>query len=245
MPIGHMPAPTEQTPHLQVSLLKPALSKVGEEGVRKLEHMLAKRSEAAAASGGSQVAVESIVREDSVWMRKRLLERVRAAEGLGREQLLTGVHEALAARAADPSGGGGGDSGGGGGGGGGSGSNSVGGDGDGDWRVWLADFEWERQCGPCCGIAALRMARSCTAPPHEEKAATATTAEEVEEVEGGVAALTTASEAAAGCGSADSRLLRRLVEVAGEALSVEVLLEDGTTADGETSLLQVHREVGE
>ncbi|KAL1521423.1 hypothetical protein AB1Y20_021087 [Prymnesium parvum] len=166
----------------KVSLLKPALSKVGGEGVRKLEHMLARRCAAAAASGVSQVAAEAVVREDSVWMRKRLLERVEAAGG--RDSWMERVRVALAARR-----------------------------GEAEARVWLAAFEWERQCGPCCGLAALRMARSCTSPPREEGAA------EAEEEEG-----------------VDSRRVAALCEASG--LELELLLERGAPEDAAASLLQ-------
>ena len=128
-----------------VSLLRPALATIDTDAVKRLEQMLAKRSEAAAGAGGNQ-AVESVVREDSVWMRKRLLERC-ASVALSHEQLVQAVRDAIASR---------------------KGAVSSGEDADAgmeatvamEWRVKLAAFDWERQCGPCCGIAALRMASS-------------------------------------------------------------------------------------
>lgn len=123
----------------KTSLLRPALSLLDKEAVRKLESMLAKRAEAA--SGDVGQAAESVLREDSVWMRLRLLERTAMIEPLTHEQLLVGVREAIETRCG-----------------------SVCKDGasaaNGTWELRLATFQWERQCGPCCGIAALRMARS-------------------------------------------------------------------------------------
>eukprot|EP00747_Dinoflagellata_sp_TGD_P220608 gnl/TRDRNA2_/TRDRNA2_92564_c0_seq1.p1 gnl/TRDRNA2_/TRDRNA2_92564_c0~~gnl/TRDRNA2_/TRDRNA2_92564_c0_seq1.p1 ORF type:complete len:486 (+),score=80.22 gnl/TRDRNA2_/TRDRNA2_92564_c0_seq1:9-1466(+) len=139
----------------QVSLLVPVLKLLDGEARGKLESMLAKRSETSAAAHGSGQAVESLVREDSVWMRRRLLEHCSGFEVLTREELLEKVHSAIAMRRHVCSSGG---------------ANAAGlsGDGSGEvcpgrhYEVQLASFNWERQCGPYCGLAALRMARSAS-----------------------------------------------------------------------------------
>ena len=118
----------------RVALLKPVISKMGSAAVSKLEALLAGKAAAAAAAasdgGGGGASSEAVVREDSTWMRKRLLEQCASAP-LTREEILASSAQALQAR-----------------------SGKTG------WAARLAEVRWERQVGPCCGLVALRMARS-------------------------------------------------------------------------------------
>uniref|UniRef100_A0A7S4C3U6 N-acetyltransferase domain-containing protein n=1 Tax=Chrysotila carterae TaxID=13221 RepID=A0A7S4C3U6_CHRCT len=126
----------------KVTMLSPAMSKLGGEAVGRLEALFSRK----AASTGA-LSAEAVARPDSTWMRKRLLERS-AAVSMAHATLRTLAEEAVA-----------------------------------EWansatrptcaaacRVHLSgslassSLEWERQIGPCCGIAALRMARSALRP---------------------------------------------------------------------------------
>jgi hypothetical protein len=129
----------------KVSLLRPALVALGSEAVNKLEALFQRRASDVSRAAGEganadDAAAEATVRADSTWYRKRLLELHAASRPLSREALLAAVHEALPNVEADD------------------GASSA------AWSVHLTDVAWERQVGPCCGLAALRMARSALHP---------------------------------------------------------------------------------
>ena len=155
----------------KVSLLKPALASLGSAAVNKLEALFAKKASSQEGGGGGGGGDEAEVRADSTWFRKRLLEQV-ASRPLSHAELLDGVRDALRAADADgadgptiaddglstaaaP-------------------TNVAEGDGapanaaaagrqakaSGEWALHVTAVRWERQVGPCCGLAALRMARS-------------------------------------------------------------------------------------
>ena len=126
----------------KVSLLRPALAALGSAAVGKLEALFQKRASSVAAAGSEDGggADESTVRADSTWYRKRLLELHPASQPLSTDALLASVHDALARGASDDVG-----------------SAAR-------WQVRLTHVAWERQIGPCCGLAALRMARSVLHP---------------------------------------------------------------------------------
>ena len=118
----------------KVSLLRPALVALGTEAVGKLEALFAKKAQVATCGGeGGDAASndESAVRADSTWFRKRLLELATSSLApLTPSEIDTMVRDALQHHG-DRS----------------------------DWIVTFAPLAWERQIGPCCGLAALRMAR--------------------------------------------------------------------------------------
>lgn len=170
----------------KVNLLRPSLVALGSAAVGKLEALMAQKMRAAAngneedgagaASGGAASADEACVRADSTWFRKRLLELSAASQPLSLEELEASVRHALPSCAAHVS----------------SGRehsalrgqhaavDGVTTDERGapsrDWEVRLAPATWERQVGPCCGLAALRMARSALRAPHAPPLASAATA---------------------------------------------------------------------
>lgn len=121
---------------------------------------------------------------------------------------------------------------------------------EGEDRIWLADVAWERQCGPCCGLAALRMARSASSPPVEEgveKGLEEGVQEEMEEgVEEGVEMRFEEKEEV-GIGSRQSSGLEKtqpssvqLAKLAAESgLTIELVLEPGGREQEGESLLQV------
>ena len=128
----------------RVSLLRPSLSRLGSAAVSKLEALMANRHAAATAEaredgnggggggGGGGGAIEAVAREDSTWMRRRLLE-LGASPAVTRDAMLASISGALRGYSVAPGRG---------------------------WAVRLVDVTLERQVGPCCGLAALRMARS-------------------------------------------------------------------------------------
>lgn len=161
----------------KVALLRPSLISLGSAAVGKLEALIAKKAMAGAGGddaggggggGGAGGADEACVRADSTWFKKRVRELAEATP-LSLEALEASVREALAQE------------------------NSDGKSNDAKlsaWSVRLRAVAWERQIGPCCGLAAIRMARSVLR-------ATAGAPET-----GGVASLSLAAEAEVAEGSA-------------------------------------------
>ena len=124
-----------------VTLLRPALATLGRASVEKLEALIASKASASAGDGGA----ESVARPGCTWMRKRLLESV-GCVALDAAELRDGVRAELSARRRVAA------------------VTEV----PAEWALSVpAAVSWERQVGPCCGIAALRMARATLAamPP--------------------------------------------------------------------------------
>ena len=113
---------------VKVSLLAPAFALLGQGALQKLESLFA-----AKAAKAQNDSAEAVAREDSTWMRKRLLESGAKSVRTPAE-MRTLVQDALAGLPTSS---------------------------ESSWALLLTGpVEWERQIGPCCGIAALRMARS-------------------------------------------------------------------------------------
>ena len=126
-----------------VTLLRPALATLGRASVEKLEALIASKASASAGDGGA----ESVARPGCTWMRKRLLESV-GCVALDAAELRDGVRAELSARRRA----------------------AAATEAPAAWALSVpAAVSWERQVGPCCGIAALRMARATLAamPPSE------------------------------------------------------------------------------
>jgi len=126
-----------------VSLLRPALLGLGAASLGKLEALIAgkagKFAEGAAAEGGGGPA-EAVAGPGTVWLRRRLLERGAARRVWMAAELRAEVEEGLLRLSA---------------------SGGAPGGGAAGWEVHtVSTVTWERQVGPCCGICALRMARS-------------------------------------------------------------------------------------
>ena len=128
-----------------VTLLRPALATLGRASVEKLEALIASKASASAGDGGG---AESVARPGCTWMRKRLLESV-GCVALDAAELRDGVRAELSARRR---------------------AAAAATEAPAAWALSVpAAVSWERQVGPCCGIAALRMARATLAamPPSE------------------------------------------------------------------------------
>jgi hypothetical protein len=111
---------------------------------------------------GGATADESAVRADSTWFRKRLLELHPASKPLDPKALLASIHDALPAAGAEEEEAGAEVS---------SAKASPSPSSSAAWSVRLTPVAWERQVGPCCGLAAIRMARSALDPTPREQAA--------------------------------------------------------------------------
>ena len=137
----------------KVSLHRPALATLGSAAIGKLEALFAQKAATAGASAADDGAgAESSVRADSTWFRKRLLELHPASKPLTPEAFLASAHDALRHAGEAPND---------------DDASSTAGDADttSGWSVAMpTPFTWERQIGPCCGLAALRMARSALHP---------------------------------------------------------------------------------
>ena len=118
-----------------VSLLRPVLATLDQTALSKLENLMAARAGKAAAAGGVHACgSESLARLDSTWMRRRLRELGRS-EPITHDALLAALNPQLSQRGVLES------------------------------RLTLRhSIHWERQIGPCCGLAALRMARTALRP---------------------------------------------------------------------------------